>query len=222
MNQTFIILGYGIPKNFFKDDNYRFYLNMVFNKIWDISSLSNSKPLIIATGGKTDCFKPYKRTEAQEIIKYLKILANRSFVKAKTKSWKFIPENKSLSSLENIIFCKKLLEKIPDHGKINIFCEQTRVPRVTKIANKLLKGSFKIIPMDFDVTSNRYHDPEFINKKEQTELKHIKWALQSPENLKKHHQVFKEKMDFLRKEGTKNHPEAVKKWWEMKLKEFNV
>jgi len=222
MNQTFIILGYGIPKNIFKDDNYRFYLNMVFNKIWDIGSSSNSKPLIIATGGKTDCFKPYKRTEAQEIIKYLKSLANRSFVKIQTKSWKYIPEDKSLSSLENIIFCKKLLDKIHDHGKINIFCEQTRVPRVTKIAKKLLKSSFKIIPIDFDVTSNRYHDPEFLNKKEKTELQHINWALSNPKNLKKHHLMFKEKIEFLRKEGIKNHPEAVKKWWDLKLKELDV
>ena len=220
MNQTFIVLGYGIPKNIFKDDNYHFYLNMVFNKIWDISSSSNSKPLIIATGGKTDCFKPYKRTEAQEIIKYLKSLAKRSFVKAKTKSWKFIPENKSLSSLENIIFCKKILDNLPSHGPVYIFCEQTRARRVTKIAKKLLKKSFKLIPVDFDVSLNRYHDPEFLNKKEKTELQHVNWALNNPENLKKHHKFFKEKIEFLRKEGTSNHPEAVKKWWDLKLKEM--
>ena len=52
------------------------------------------------------------------------------------------------------------------------------------------------------------------------ELEHSLWALQSPENLKKHHKVFAERINYLRKAGSKVHVEAVKKWWEQKLKEL--
>jgi hypothetical protein len=45
-------------------------------------------------------------------------------------------------------------------------------------------------------------------------------ALESPEKLKKHHQIFAEKFEYLRKMGQKRHTEAVKKWWEEKLKEL--
>lgn len=34
MNNVYLIFGYGVPKNISKDNNYKFYLNMVFNKIY--------------------------------------------------------------------------------------------------------------------------------------------------------------------------------------------
>jgi len=73
MNDIFLVFGYGIPKNILKDENYNFYLKIVFNRIYDITSKSKSKKtLIICSGGKTDMFKPYKRTEADEMIRLLK------------------------------------------------------------------------------------------------------------------------------------------------------
>jgi len=46
------------------------------------------------------------------------------------------------------------------------------------------------------------------------------WALQSPKNLKKHHEVFVDKIEYLRKEGANVQVETLKKWWEQKLKEL--
>ncbi len=77
-----------------------------------------------------------------------------------------------------------------------------------------------IVPIDFDVSSNRYASRKFLAKKEKAELEHSIWALQNPDNLKKYHKVFAEKMEYLRKAVSKAHFEAVQKWWEQKLEEL--
>lgn len=225
MNDVFLIFGYGIPKNILKDENYNFYLKMVFNKIYDfVTKDKPTKPLIICCGGETDMIKPYKRNEAEEMIKFFtELIKQRPFLNPITKNWLFIPENKSLSTLENLINSKKNIEKRKiKKANFFIFCELTREKRIKVIAKKILNKNynFLVVPIDFDVSANRYLSQEFLAKKEKAELEHSLWALQSPENLKKHHEVFVEKIEYLRKAGPKVHVEAVKKWWEQKLNEL--
>ena len=198
---------------------------MVFNKIYSLVVKNKTeKPIIIACGGETDMLKPYKRTEADEMIKlFSAFIKERPFLKSMTKNWLFIPENKSLSTLENLFNSKKIVEKQRiKKANFFIFCEQTREKRIKVLAKKILDKNynFLVVPIDFDVSANRYLSPEFLDKKEKVELEHSLWALQSPENLKKHHEVFVEKIEYLRKAGPKVHVEAVKKWWEQKLKEL--
>ncbi len=224
MKDIFLVFGYGIPKNIIKDENYNFYLKMVFNRIYDILIKNkNIKPLILCSGGKTDMFKPYKRTEGEEMVKLFKHITKKPFLKEITRNWLFIPEKKSLSTLENFLNCLQLI-KNRNIKKANfyIFCEQTREKRIKVLAKKILNKNynFLVMPIDFDVSANRYLSPEFITKKEKYELEHSLWALKGPENLKKHHKVFAEKIDYLRKAGSKMHVEAVKKWWEQKFKEL--
>lgn len=221
MNDVFLILGYGIPKDILKDEKYNFYFKMVFNRIYDITTRKKvTKPLVVCSGGKTDMFKPYKRSEADEMIKLLKKLSNRPFLKKITRNWLFIPERKSLSTLENILNCKEVIKK-KNIKKTNfyIFCEQTREKRIKILAKKILDKNynFQVMPIDFDVSKNRYLPTDYLVKKEKTELDHSLWALRSPENLKKHHKVFEEKIEYLRKAGPKVHVEAVKKWWGNKI-----
>lgn len=225
MNDVFLVFGYGIPKNILKDENYNFYLKMVFNKIYDIVAKSKpGKSLIVCCGGETDMFKPYKRNEADEMIKlFTELTEERPFLNSITKNWLFISENKSLSTLENIINSKKIIDKRKiKKANFFIFCEQTREKRTKVLVKKIFDKNynFQITPIDFDVSANRYLSPEFLTKKENVELEHSLWALQSPENLKKHHEVFVEKIEYLRKAGHKVHVEAVKEWWEQKLKEL--
>jgi hypothetical protein len=134
-----------------------------------------------------------------------------------------IPEKESLSTLENIINSKKIIKsrKI-DKDNIFIFCEHTREKRIKTLAKKIFDKDydFQVLSIDFDISVNRYLPAEFVAKKEQAELKHSLLALESPEKLKKHHQIFAEKFEYLRKMGQKRHTEAVKKWWEEKLKEL--
>lgn len=89
MNNIFLVFGYGVPKNILKDENYNFYLKIVFNKIYDLVVKNKIyKPITICCGGETDMFKPYKRTEADEMIKLFKtLIEERPFLKSTTKSW---------------------------------------------------------------------------------------------------------------------------------------
>ncbi|MFH1482503.1 MAG: hypothetical protein ABIJ28_02115 [Patescibacteria group bacterium] len=225
MNDVFLVFGYGVPKNILKDENYNFYLKMVFNKIYGFVVKNKiEKPIIITCGGETDMLKPYKRTEADEMIRLFgAFIKERPFLKPMTKNWLFIPENKSLSTLENLLNSNKIIQKRKvKKANFFIFCEQTRERRIKVLAKKILDKNynFLVVPIDFDVSANRYLSPEFLVRKEKVELEHSLWALQSPEKLKKHHEVFVEKIEYLRKAWPKVHIEAVKKWWEQKLKEL--
>jgi hypothetical protein len=224
MSDIYLVFGYGIPKNILKDENYNFYLKMVFNRIYDFSIKNKTtKPIIICSGGKTDMYKPYKRSEAEEMIKLLKKLSNRPFLKTVTQDWLFIPEKKSLSTLENFLHCQQII-KIRNYKKANfyIFCEQTREKGIKVLAKKIFNKNhkYKVIPIDFDTSENRYLPPDYLTEKEKVKLRYSLWALQSPENLKNYHKVFEEKIDYLRKAGPKVHVKAVKKWWDQKLLEL--
>lgn len=225
MNNIFLVFGYGVPKNILKDENYNFYLKMVFNKIYSITEKNKIvKPIIITCGGETDLLKPYKRTEADEMIKLFSIfIKERQFLKSITKSWLFIPENKSLSTLENLLNSNQIIKKQKvKKANFFIFCEQTREKRIKVLAKKILDKNynFLVVPIDFDVSTNRYLPTEYLAKKESAELEHSLWALQSPKNLKKHHKIFEEKFEYLRKAGHKANINAVKEWWDQKLKEL--
>lgn len=225
MNDVFLVFGYGVPKDILKDENYNFYLKTVFNKIYSVVVKDKPvKPLIIFCGGKTDMFKPYKRNEADEMIRFFtNIIKQRLFLKPITKNWLFIPEKESLSALENLINGKKIIQKRKiKKANLFIFCEQIRERRVKILVKKIFAKSynFQVMPIDFDVSANRYSPPDFLAKKEKLELKHALWALKSPQNLKKYHKVFKERIEHLRKAGPEAHVKTVKEWWEQKLKEL--
>ncbi len=225
MNDIFLVFGYGVPKNILKDENYNFYLKIVFNRIYSFVVKNKiDKPIIITCGGKTDMLKPYKRTEADEMIKLFSAFINeRPFLKPITKNWLFVSENKSLSTLENLLNSNKIIQKRKiKKANFFIFCEETREKRIKVLAKKILDKNynFLVVPIDFDVSANRYLPVEYLAKKESVELKHSLWALQNPENLKKHHKVFEEKFEYFRKVGHKAHVNTVKEWWDQKLKEL--
>ncbi|MFA6161073.1 MAG: hypothetical protein WC766_02720 [Patescibacteria group bacterium] len=225
MLSIYLIFGYGIPKDILKDENYNFYLKMVFNKIYDLEVKNKSADaLIIPCGGKTDMRKPYKRTEADEMIKFFsKLIKSRPFIKDMTKKWRFVPERQSISTLENFVNAKKIIDKLKiKNTNCVIFCEQTRGRRIKILVKKIFGKNFKITvaPVDFDVTTNRYLDPEFLDRKEKIVLKYDLLALKNPANFKKYHSLFQEKIAYLRKAGPNAHTDALKKWWEKKLEQL--
>lgn len=222
MKQVFLVFGYGVPKDILHDEQYRFYLSVVFNTIYEMVTKQNcADPVILCSGGPTDMFPPYKRTEAEEMIRLLKHFAERPFLKERTAQWTFIPETHALSTLENMLNCQAIMEKEQlQDAQVTIFCEYTRQDRIQTVAKNVLQQHVAIVPIDFDVSENRYLDPAFIAKKEEAELKHSLWALKNPENLKKHHALFQEKIDFLRNAGPDVHGEKIKEWWIQKLREL--
>ncbi len=219
MRSFYLINGYGVPKDIFKDDSYRTYLNQIFNVIYDASVFHQVEPVIIFSGGKTDMFKPYRRTEAGEMAKYFKFLAGRPFVKAVTKTWKYELEDRALSSLENILFARELLtKKYPKVKTGTIIFEATRTKRIQTVAKKVLKkfSSLKFLPLEFDVSVARY-DHALVTKKETYALEIDLWSLKSAHNLKVHHEIFVEKIHTLRQAGPLHHQEAVQDWWRQTL-----
>lgn len=225
MQNVFLVFGYGVPEDILKDENSNIYLKAAFNRIFDLSvNRHGGDPLVIASGGKTDMRRPYTRTEAGEILRFFKALCQKPHLKEPTRGWKFLAEAKAISSLENLLGCLRLLKaRRIARAKVYVFCEQTRGRRIQKMAKRILAGyRVRVLPIDFDVSLNRYLDPEVLEKKEQLELKHMQWALQSPANLKQHHAFFAERLRFLRARGPKNHPQAVKEWMEKKMRNISV
>lgn len=213
--KTFLILGYGIPKKIQKDDNYKNYIFQVFNKIYDLAL--GEKARIIFAGGKTDCFPPYKRTEAKEMFGLFKSLTRK--VASFARAWEYTLEQKSISGIENLIYTKDILKK----SKIRyVFCEWTRRKRIKIWSKKILGKNTQVIPIDFDVSSNRYLNKDFLNKKE---LKETKLGLKAVENnalLKECINWHKRKLEFFRKNGHIKNSDVVRKWWEEELKKkFN-
>lgn len=221
MKKIFIIPGYGIPKDILKDDQYKRYLGLVFNHIYQICLKQNEKaPLIIFCGGPTDIFKPYQRTEAAEMKKLFLSLARRDFVKKYTRYWRYQLEKNSLSTLENIIGAYRIIKRIKSAKRIFVFVEQTRVLKIKTLAKKIIKNKIQIIPLDFDLSVNRYRDPQFIQRKELADLKISLKVLSDKKFYKQHRKFLIDKINYFRQAGPAQHGEAINRWWQEKLKEL--
>lgn len=221
MNNIFLIFGYGVPQDILQDADYNSYLRTVFNKIYDYAVKQPSiAPVIICCGGKTDLFKPYRRTEAAEMIRFFKnFIKERPFLKEISKDWSWVAENKSLSTLENLLNSQSIIIKRGlSSANIFIFCEESRVNRIKIVAGKIFNKNYKIKvnPIDFDVSPTRYLPSKLIKEKETFEITHSLWALKSQDNLKKHHKIFVEKFVYLRRHGLA----GLTNWWKTKIKEF--
>lgn len=221
MEHLYCVAGYGIPKNIFNDEHYNHYLKAVFNHIF--SEAAGAKATIIFSGGPTDMYKPYRRTEAAEMKKFFQKMAQRSFVRKASAGWRYVLEPRSLSTLENVLYSFQLLHrKKIRHGAITVFCEYTRVKKVATFCKKIFNKnfSFRVVPIDFDVSQNRY-DTDLVQKKEAKDIKLGLWALREKSNLKKYRQLFKDKVAYLRTCDPRTHPAAINQWWKSKLNEFN-
>lgn len=226
MKNIFLIFGYGVSDDITKDERYVVYLTSALNKIYEISSNDKVAPIIICSGGVTDMTPPYKRNEANGMIDFFTwLIKERQYLKPILKKWIFIPEKKSLSTLENIIFCKNIIEERKiDNGNVYVFCEYTRRKRVQILTKKVFPKNYavRVIPVDFDLSPRRYLDPGFLEEKENTEIDHSLWALKSMGNFKKHHEAFEEKMKILREHKGEQQMDVLKKYWSEKLKSYST
>ena len=202
------------------DFNYQIYLRSAFNRIYDmVTSQKIQRPIIMPSGGPTDVWPPYRRTEAGVMIEFLKGLARRPTVSKSTRGWKFAAESRALSTLENLFFTKKLLRP---GSKITLFCEQTRVPRIRREARRVYGARYQVevIGIDFDVSANRYVDPAWLQKKEHGAERFNTWSMKSPANLREHHRYYARRIAYFRRIGGPNHVAAVRTWPQQAIKEF--
>lgn len=209
--KNFLIMGYGVPKNILNDQHYDRYLSNVFNKIYELAS-NDGEVRIVFCGGPTDCFKPYKRTEAQEMIKLIKKFVTGSGLVVARK-WKLVLVNRALSTLENLLGAQAVLKKSGlNSPSIHIFCEYTRSNRVGQLARQIFgTNKIKLMPIDFDTSSLRYQRNginQFEKKMLQLELSAIK-----DEKIRKQlHKLYEEKLTFLRRAGVAKHGLAIQQW----------
>jgi len=210
MKNVYLVCGYGIPKNILKDENYNFYLKIIFNHIFDRNLLN---PIVIFSGGKTDLNKPYKKTEAEEMSRLFVKLQNRSFLKRRTHGWHLFNERQSLSTVGNLLLTKKMLKnKNLKPYLITIFCEKTKKQRVTELAENIYGKSLKKVEaIDFDISKNRYDD--IIKEVEKNQILFDLWALKSKQNLKQHNKQCKEKLKFFKKAIKEGRSNFIKQWW---------
>lgn len=221
MSPSFLILGYGIPKNILEDENYGIYLKSTFNAIFDWCAAHDAwDPVILFSGGKTDMVKPYRRIEAKEMIRFFRALMKRPSVKGRVRGWKLVPESKSFSTLDNLLYAADLLRaQKRDEAELIIFGEKTREKRISSLAKKIFRNA-RFVPIDFDQSANRYLNPAFLKEKEADVLNFDLWALKDPKNLQEHRALFQKRFAFLRKIGPKHHVDAVRQWWEQELREL--
>lgn len=211
--QVFSIVGYGIPRDIEHDVNYRTYLNVAFNSIYE--KAAGKSVLIISQGGPTNCEPPYKGTEAAMIEKQLKKLAARKFVRHQTAQWSFVQEGESLSTLQNILYLKDLVVARKALGDVAIICEWTRRDRIEKLARKIFGRKVDVVATDFDVSENRYSD--YLSREKEV-LQASLWALRSEENLRKEREFFERKLQYIRElqmDGAMSHAQAAAAWYDV-------
>lgn len=212
--KVFIIPGYGIPESIEQDQNYLTYLHVAFNRIYEAAK--GEKALIIPCGGPTNCTPPYEGTEAAMIGAYIQKLIDRPMMGDLCKAWSIQLENRSLSTLENLIFVKDILDRTEGVELVVIFCEATRADRIRVVSNQILstRRNVTIEAIDFDITANRY-SKTVVGVKEQRATDGFLWALESPERLAKYHELYERRLTLIRtlqNEGL-SHVDAVAEWY---------
>lgn len=210
-NEAFLVFGYGIPKNILEDEQYNRYLPTALNSIFEYTESPN--PLVICCGGPTDMQQPSQRTEAEELVRWFTTISKeREHIGNTTNGWTFAIEPRSISSLENLIFAA---QQIPESvATVTILCEHMRANRIGVVANEVFPDKqLRIIGIDFDLSPSRYISDEFKAEKDTLVLKHDLWALASAEHLKKHHNLYQEKLDWLRSQQTGKHEADVHEYW---------
>ncbi|MCR4311924.1 MAG: YdcF family protein, partial [Candidatus Uhrbacteria bacterium] len=130
--QAYVICGYGIPKDIESDTNYRTYLNVVFNRIF--AGSADQEAIIIPCGGETSCEPPYEGTEAAAIGECIEKMMRREVMGKTTADWRVVREDRSLSTLENLLFANEI---VGDAEHTTIFCDETRKERIGLISKKV-------------------------------------------------------------------------------------
>ncbi|MFZ2681727.1 MAG: ElyC/SanA/YdcF family protein [Patescibacteria group bacterium] len=209
----FIVCGYGIPKDIKTDENYRTYLNIAFNRIY--SHALEKEAVIIPCGGSTATEPPYEGTEAAAIGAYIQEFMSRAELENATEQWQIVLEDESLSTLENLLFAKRIIEQQQLRGPVTVFCEESRQERILATAHAILGSDIKVESIDFDISKNRYLDPKIIRRKEQAALLESLWTLEKPERLELHHEFFARKFTFFRERQAQgmSHTDVVTEWY---------
>lgn len=213
----FIVCGYGVPKDVTTDINYRSYLNIAFNSIY---ATAGEDPVhIILCGGPTNGIPPYELTEAHVMNTYMQTHLQTVERYGQKLNWNIHLEERSLSSLENLVYAKDLIQEKGLTGEITVFCEETRYQRNKTIGEMVFGSPIHVQSIDFDVSKNRYLDPALIEKKERAATESDIWTLDDQDRRSSHHAFYQAKIDWFREQEARgiSHVDVVQEWFTTKL-----
>lgn len=216
MNILNIVLGYGVPENIMEDVAYTTYLTVAFNRMYAQAQRAQvQEPRVILCGGPTD-INGGMQTEAAEMKRWFL----QHMQTHKISGWHCYTEEQSLSTLENLMFAKRVIAaKHLSFHELHVYCEQTRVWRVSQLIEGLFKGvSYDVQGVDFDASARRYSGLDALLHQELLVCNHDLWALQDQEHFKAHHKLYEQKMHILREKGPHDMEEAQKEWNDVFLK----
>lgn len=223
MPSVFTVLGYGLPDDILQDESYNRYLSIVFNTIYTATIAKNNAATILLCGGNTDMKAPYTRTESGEMLRFFQKFIKDRQLEDETSGWHFFLENRSVSTLENLLLGR---EQIKKHGikrqlELTIFCEYTRRTKVRFFARQIWPGQkIKLIAIDFETVPRRYIDPRVLERKEKIDMRFSAIALKNPQALKLHHRLMSEKFEHLRKLAPEYRDSYLQEWFERAEEEF--
>lgn len=184
-----IINGYGVPKDIRTDYAYHAYLVQVLNWLWERHR--THAITIVPCGGKTDMRRPYRRTEAEEIAKWLR---PRIVGLGLASRWRVRPIATELSALENMLAAVK---RYPNDA-IVYFCERTRLRKMRALVERVLGARATVVGIEFDGSAPRYNVKGRIAL-EREDLRYSLAALEDPVWRRMLRAAAEEKIRVLRK-----------------------
>ncbi|KKQ37070.1 MAG: hypothetical protein US53_C0029G0019 [Candidatus Woesebacteria bacterium GW2011_GWA1_37_7] len=202
--KAFIIPGYHLPNNIENDEKYIKYFDFACSEIVKVSN--SEKVVVILSGGNIDMDKPFDRILSKVMLTLFEKYIDKYNMNCLVKT-----EEKSLSSLENLIYSKDILNEFKDNFEIYVFSDKQRIERSKILADKVFDNPI-MLGVDISHELER-QNTEVVNKKEELATKFSLWALKSKENLDKFKNVYNEKYTYLRTISPEKRKEAEIEWW---------
>lgn len=203
--KIFIVPGYHLPKSIESDEVYIKYFSYVCEEINKLCK-DRDKITVLLSGGNIDMDKPFNRILSQEMKKPFDVVAKKFNINCTT-----LTEEKSLSSIENLIYSKNIIDKINGDKEIYIFSDLQRSER-TKITTDIIFNKYELLTIDLGSKEEKQNQ-EIVNKKENLAIKLSLWALKNNENLEEFKNVYIDKFKLLRNVSLENRKEAEINWW---------
>ncbi len=201
---VYIVPGYHLPKDINNDQTYMKYFDYVCIEIKKISN--DEKVLIVLSGGNIDMDEPFDKILSKEMMKL--------FEKYKTKynlNCLIKTEEKSLSSLENLLYSRDIIDEFNDKNEIYIFSDTQRLSRMKVLADNVFDNP-KMLGIDLSQSEEK-QNADTVNKKEELATKFSLWALRSEKNFEKFRNIYSEKYAYLRTIPPENRKSAEIEWW---------
>jgi hypothetical protein len=206
--KAFIIPGYHLPNNIENDEKYIKYFDFACKEIVRISN--SEKVLVILSGGNIDMDKPFDRILSKVMLPLFKSYIDKYNINCLVKT-----EEKSLSSLENLIYSKDILDEFKENLETYIFCDKQRLERSKILADKVFNNP---IMLGVDISHDlEKQNADLVNKKEELATKFSLWALKSKDNFDKFKSIYNEKYTYLRTVSPEKRKEAEIEWWKEML-----